>query len=99
VLRSKKVDQSGGPNRSQNARSGRLTTIVFIPFGGSKKEIKRNIVLTATEELSQLLLDLAGGKYDPEIAVARKMLSTLAPVWPPAEGVLLIGLDAFLALN
>ncbi len=51
-----------------------------------------------SKEASDFLLELAQGKYDREVTMIRRALINLAPIWPPANGIL-HGLDVLIWVN
>lgn len=51
-----------------------------------------------SKQASDFLLELAQGKYDREVTMIRRALINLAPIWPPANGIL-HGLDVLIWVN
>jgi len=51
-----------------------------------------------SKEASDFLLELASGKHDKEVVFVKRILTSIAPIWPPAEG-LSHAISVFLWLN
>jgi hypothetical protein len=51
-----------------------------------------------SKEASDFLLALADGKHDREIVFIKRALTSIAPIWPPAEGIS-HAISVFLWLN
>jgi hypothetical protein len=51
-----------------------------------------------SKEASDFLLELAQGMYDREVAMIRRALISIAPIWPPADGIL-HALDVLIWIN
>lgn len=54
--------------------------------------------METSDDSSNLLLDLAGGKYDHEVAKVQRLLRLLGKIWPPAR-LASLALSAFMAVN